>query len=134
MLVGCFSLAALFYHDQSHPLSGGFLTHKTWHSPLHLPEWWLEGNNRIHLAVAQKPGTKMEPWQVETWTKTCVTPPVIFEPHPFPDFDNPSRDRQNDDPSQVITHAPGHMFVGDVRNDELRSWPVPGSWNARPTE
>ena len=21
-------------------------------------------------------GTKMEPWQVETWTKTCVTPPV----------------------------------------------------------
>ncbi|CAJ1438122.1 unnamed protein product [Effrenium voratum] len=34
----------------------------------------------------------------------------------------------------VITHAPGHMFVGDVRNDELLSWPVPGSWNARPTE
>ena len=28
-----------------------------------------------HMAVAQKTGTKMNPWQVETWTKTCVTPP-----------------------------------------------------------
>ena len=30
------------------------------------------------FAVAQKAGTKMEPWQVQTWTKTCVTPPVQF--------------------------------------------------------
>eukprot|EP00913_Durusdinium_trenchii_P018991 g17847.t1 len=28
----------------------------------------------------------------------------------------------------VITHAPGHMFVCDVRNHELKDWPVPGEW------
>ena len=27
------------------------------------------------MAVAQKTGTKMEPWEVEKWTKTCATPP-----------------------------------------------------------
>jgi len=32
----------------------------------------------------------------------------------------------------VITHAPGHMFVGDVSNEELKSWVVPGEWSARP--
>ncbi|CAK9052185.1 unnamed protein product, partial [Durusdinium trenchii] len=34
----------------------------------------------------------------------------------------------------VITHAPGHMFVCDVRNHELKDWPVPGEWSARPGE
>lgn len=34
----------------------------------------------------------------------------------------------------VITHAPGHMFVGDIRNDELKDWQVPGVWSARPTQ
>ena len=33
-----------------------------------------------HMAVAQRTGTNMEPWYVETWTKTCVT--FNFEPHP----------------------------------------------------
>ena len=36
------------------------------------------------MAVAQKTGTKMEPWQVETWTKTCVTPPPLFNFEPRP--------------------------------------------------
>lgn len=34
----------------------------------------------------------------------------------------------------VITHAPGHMLVGDIRNDELKDWQVPGVWSARPTQ
>eukprot|EP00439_Symbiodinium_sp_Y106_P038009 s453_g4.t1 len=34
----------------------------------------------------------------------------------------------------VITHAPGHMFVADITNDQLRSWKVPGEWKARPAE
>jgi len=34
----------------------------------------------------------------------------------------------------VITHAPGHMFVGDIRNDELKKWPVPGVWSSRPAQ
>lgn len=34
----------------------------------------------------------------------------------------------------VITHAPGHMFVADITNDQLRSWKVPGEWRARPAE
>ena len=33
-------------------------------------------SRRFYLAVAQKTGTNMEPWQVETWSKTRVTPPV----------------------------------------------------------
>ena len=37
-----------------------------------------------HLAVAKKNGTKMEPWQVDPWTKTCGLPLLVdFEPHPF---------------------------------------------------
>uniref|UniRef100_A0A7S4PUE2 DUF1445 domain-containing protein n=1 Tax=Alexandrium monilatum TaxID=311494 RepID=A0A7S4PUE2_9DINO len=32
----------------------------------------------------------------------------------------------------VITHAPGHMFVADASNEDLRSWEVPGRWSARP--
>ena len=32
----------------------------------------------LHMAVAQKTGTKMEPREVETWTETRVTPPVSF--------------------------------------------------------
>lgn len=36
--------------------------------------------------------------------------------------------------TEVITHAPGHMFVCDVRNHELKDWPVPGEWSARPGE
>ena len=35
------------------------------------------------VAVAQKTSTKMEPWQVETWTNTCGLPLLVnFEPHP----------------------------------------------------
>ena len=34
------------------------------------------------MGVAPKTGTKMEPWQVETWTKTCVSLLLNFEPHP----------------------------------------------------
>ena len=34
---------------------------------------WTPTNN---MAVAQKTGAKMEPWKVETWTKTCLTPPA----------------------------------------------------------
>lgn len=34
----------------------------------------------------------------------------------------------------VITHAPGHMFVGDVKVEALRDWKVPGVWKARPAE
>lgn len=34
----------------------------------------------------------------------------------------------------AITHAPGHMFVADTRDDELKSWAVPGRWSARPAE
>ena len=30
----------------------------------------IKGIPLINMAVAQKNGTKMEPWQVETWTKT----------------------------------------------------------------
>ena len=26
------------------------------------------------------------------------------------------------------------MFVGDIRNDELKDWQVPGVWSARPTQ
>ena len=37
---------------------------------------WLKSPGKTNMAVAQKTGTKMEPWQVEAWTKTCVTPPV----------------------------------------------------------
>ena len=36
--------------------------------------------------------------------------------------------------TEVITHAPGRMFVCDVRNHELKDWPVPGEWSARPGE
>lgn len=32
----------------------------------------------------------------------------------------------------VITHAPGHMFVADASNDDLKTWEVPGTWSARP--
>mmetsp|Transcript_124853 Transcript_124853/g.388663 ORF Transcript_124853/g.388663 Transcript_124853/m.388663 type:complete len:184 (-) Transcript_124853:26-577(-) len=32
----------------------------------------------------------------------------------------------------VITHAPGHMFVADASNEDLRAWEVPGRWSARP--
>ena len=32
----------------------------------------------------------------------------------------------------AITHAPGHMFVADTKDEELRSWSVPGTWCARP--
>lgn len=32
----------------------------------------------------------------------------------------------------VITHAPGHMFVADASNDDLKTWKVPGVWSARP--
>lgn len=34
----------------------------------------------------------------------------------------------------AITHAPGHMFVADAKNDDLRAWAVPGTWSARPAE
>jgi len=34
----------------------------------------------------------------------------------------------------AITHAPGHMFVADVTNEELKAWTVPGEWKARPTQ
>merc|ERR1712070_806911 len=34
----------------------------------------------------------------------------------------------------AITHAPGHMFVADTLNDELKTWKVPGKWLARPAE
>ena len=34
------------------------------------------------MAEAQKTGTTMEPWKVETWTKTCGLPLLLnFEPH-----------------------------------------------------
>ena len=26
------------------------------------------------------------------------------------------------------------MFVGDIRNDELKKWPVPGVWSSRPAQ
>lgn len=32
----------------------------------------------------------------------------------------------------AITHAPGHMFVADARNEDLKTWAVPGKWAARP--
>ena len=32
------------------------------------------GGEHPDMAVAQKTGTKMEPWQVETWTKICGLP------------------------------------------------------------
>merc|ERR1712008_439168 len=32
----------------------------------------------------------------------------------------------------AITHAPGHMFVGDVLNSDIMAWQVPGEWSARP--
>ena len=35
-----------------------------------------------HLAVAQKTGTNMEPWQVETWTKIRVCPSCLIMSHP----------------------------------------------------
>jgi uncharacterized protein YcsI (UPF0317 family) len=34
----------------------------------------------------------------------------------------------------VITHAPGHMFVADTLNEDIKSWNVPGSWKARPSD
>lgn len=34
----------------------------------------------------------------------------------------------------AITHAPGHMFLGDVQNEELKTWSVPGKWSARPVQ
>merc|ERR1712060_819807 len=32
----------------------------------------------------------------------------------------------------VITHAPGHMFVADTTNEEIKSFTIPGKWSARP--
>ena len=32
--------------------------------------------NKMANGRGSKTGTKMERWKVETWTKTCVTPPV----------------------------------------------------------
>merc|ERR1711957_929666 len=34
----------------------------------------------------------------------------------------------------VITHAPGHMFVADAKNDDITRWKVPGKWLPRPCE
>jgi len=34
----------------------------------------------------------------------------------------------------VITHAPGHMFVADASREDMKTWPVPGRWSARPDE
>ena len=33
-------------------------------------------SNLHHVAVTQKTGTNMEPWEVESWTTTCITPPA----------------------------------------------------------
>lgn len=34
----------------------------------------------------------------------------------------------------AITHSPGHMFVADTTNEELKAWEVMGKWAARPAE
>ena len=50
---------------------GCFLLGRLPHALLESPE---QLRTVAQMAVAQKTGTKMEPWQVETWTKTCATP------------------------------------------------------------
>ena len=42
------------------------------------------GGRGTHLGLSIGCGTKLEPWQVETWTETCGLPLLfIFEPRPF---------------------------------------------------